>query len=205
VAEQFLVAWAASHEALFAAVGSNDAELAKKALLKRNKAIELDGLFRDYGTDVRSILATFLTGKLDPKQAGQYRRLLELVAPKIGVSAGPEAILPGRGWQDLAPWLAKAKLPKLAAVWKTQASFPWAKAPKQADSLWPRLRFIPQADQAALAKELGTITKKKVAKLPERQAGCEDDLYACLKTFSTWLAKAKAKGTDLVVLHDGQQ
>ncbi len=210
MSEQFLVAWAVDHEALQGAVGSKDAALEKKLLSKKSKVEELDELFEEYDTNVRQVIGELVAGHLVVERAGEYRRVLELLGPKLGKSAGPEAVLPGRGWQDapIISWMKKAKLPKLAAVWSTMAPFPWTKPPKPPKKVpatfdWPRARFIPRKDHRALLKEIEAYDIDKAPPLPKRQSGLEPEMALLVAQLGRWLDKAK--GTDLVVLHDGQQ
>jgi hypothetical protein len=212
MASQVLRAWAVDHEALFAVVGSKDESFIAKVLARKNEVEDLDEFFQeDYDTTVEEILRELVCGDLDPRSAGEYRRVLEVVAPVVGKSAGPEADVPGRGWQDeeLAAWLELANLPRLAAVWKVEAPFPWRTWPKTPERPipatfdWPKARFIARSDHDALAKELAKFDIAKAPSLPERQEGCEPDADYLLQSFRGWLRDAK--GTDLVVLHDGQQ
>jgi hypothetical protein len=212
MASQVLRAYAVDHEALFALVGSKDDGLVAKVLARKSEVEDLDEFFQeDYDTTVEEIVRELVRGELDPRSAGEYRRVLEVVAPVIGKSAGPEADLPGRGWQDeeIAAWLELAKLPRLAAVWKEEAPYPWRKWPKKPEPPipatfdWPKARFIPKSVHETLANELAKFQIAKAPSLPERQEGCEEDADYLLQSFRGWLRDAK--GTDLVVLHDGQQ
>jgi hypothetical protein len=210
MAEQFLVAWAVDHDELFEVVGSKDAAFAKKVLAKRSKVEELDELFEEYDTNVREVLGELVAGSLKVARAGEYRRLLELLGGTVGKSVGSEIVLPGRGWQDapIIAWMKKAGLPKLAGVWSTLSPFPWKtmpKAPKNAPATfeWPKARFVAKKEHSALAKELAAFDAKKAPALPKRQEGLEEEAAFLVKGFGGWLKKAK--GTDLVVLHDGQQ
>jgi hypothetical protein len=211
MASQILFGWAVDHEKLFAVVGSRDEAFVAK-VLAQDAVEEIDEFFQeDYDTSVSDVLAELVAGKLDPRSAGEYRRLLEVIAPVVGKSAGPEVEMPGRGWQDeeIAEWMKAAKLPKLASLWSTHAWFPWRTQPETPERPipatweWPKARFLPSRDHDALAAELATFDTKKAPPLPERQEGLEQEADFLIQSIRGWLRDAR--GTDVVIIHDGQQ
>jgi hypothetical protein len=153
MAEQWLKGFAIDRCELDAVVGSNDDALIGRIVASAEDIAEL--IERGERT-AESCAAELIRGALDPDNAYAYRRLLEAVAEVAGRSMESwEAVMPGRGWQDLGPAWAAWDQPAMAAIWGRASSWPWPAASSAPEVTWPIGTIADREEVASLREQLG--------------------------------------------------
>lgn len=220
MSEQFIKGYAVDVSALAVLVGSKDGKLLGRMKRRRGLFDEIGELLEEWGESlsVEQVVDEIVAGKLAPKHAYEYRRVLQLVAQTIGAALRPnEVVLPGRGWHELGPAWSHWGLSAWAKKWTSPTPWPWPEKPKGGRVNWPVALLVHRSEIAALDRELKTfdpsvILERGVPRTVDRFGTGEwdvEDLSIELEHLSTglakWLAGARAKSSDLLVWIDGQQ
>jgi hypothetical protein len=222
MAEQFLKGYAIDIEALYGVVGGNDVELARRAL-DHELADEVGELVEEAGLELKAIVGEIVAGQLQTEHAYGYRRVLELVAAVVGEPLDSwEAVMPGRGWQELGPAWTRWGQEALGAIWGGAASgnsalsWPWRSGDHSAR--WPIAIVVPRD---ATTKVLEELKRFEAAAVVERGvpgsidrfsdpedwplADLADEIEQVVEVLRAFLGEAIAGATDLLLWHDGQQ
>lgn len=220
MAEQWIKAFAIELEALRKVVGG-EAALVERAL-QYTLAEEVDELVEEADFELEALLHELVSGRLVEENAYGYRRSLELVASVVGEDLPWEAVMPGRGWQELGAAWASWGLVVLGKHWgggsdNNQSRWPWPPTSKSWN-MWPIAVEVPNRSLSAIAEELDAFDEKVVIERgvpteidrfgdpdywsPEQLATQLAEVVIVVRAF---VARARELDLDLLLWHDGQQ
>ncbi|MER7704577.1 hypothetical protein ABTX81_17010 [Kitasatospora sp. NPDC097605] len=211
MSEQYLSAFAVDADALLRTVGSGDEAFVRGALDRIGPLRAADQLLRaTEAAEVEPALREIATGRLDPSRPGGYTWLLELLLPGAGDALGA-AVLPGRGWHELADAFEAWGLPALAGLWARPWPFPPfprrdSAAPDDDPWPFPSLAAGPELDR--VRAELAGFDPERIHRETELLPGGDEDAaeeveWLLGELLPAWTAGALERDRGLLLLRDG--
>ncbi|CAN3979864.1 DUF7691 family protein [Kitasatospora purpeofusca] len=206
MSEQYLSAFAVDGDALLRTVGSGEESFVRAALDRIAPLAAADRLRRATDpAEVEPALREIVHGRLHPARPGGYGWLLELLLPGAGDTLGA-AILPGRGWHELADTFRAWGLPALAGLWARP--WPWPRAEVSDSDPWPFPCFAADHELDRVHGELAGFDTDRIHQEPELLPGGDEDAaeeveWLVGELLPEWTAGARERGRGLLILRDG--
>ncbi|MFF2349845.1 hypothetical protein ACFVVL_08700 [Kitasatospora sp. NPDC058115] len=207
MSEQYLSAFAVDGDALLRTVGSGDEDFVRAALDRIGPLADAGRLLRaTEAAEVEPALRELAAGRLDRRRPAGYTWLLELLLPGAGDALGA-AVLPGRGWHELADTFEAWGLPALAGLWARPWPFPWGSGAPD-DDPWPFPSFTAGPGLDRVRAELAGFDTGRIHREPELLPGGDEDAaeeveWLVSEVFPAWTAGALERGAGLLLLRDG--
>ncbi|MFE7559250.1 hypothetical protein [Kitasatospora sp. NPDC057500] len=208
MSEQYLSAFALDAGTLLRTVGSGD-EAFVRSVLDRIAPLAAAGrlLRATEPAEVEPALREIAAGRLDPARPGGYGWLLELLLPDAGEALG-SAVLPGRGWHELADAFEAWGMPALAGLWARPWHFPWPGPGASDADPWPFPSLAAAPELGRVRAELAGFDPGRINEDPGLLPGGDEDAaeeveWLVGELLPAWAAGALERGGGLLLLRDG--